>query len=47
VAKLFNGLGVQLGDTPFPGVDLVQALAAVGQQQVGRPTGDELQGRQP
>jgi hypothetical protein len=41
VAKLLDGLGVQLGDAPLPGVDLIQALAAVGQQQVGRATGTQ------
>jgi hypothetical protein len=41
VAKLLHGLGVQLGDAPLPGVHLVQALAAVGQQQVGRATGTQ------
>jgi hypothetical protein len=41
MAKLLNGLGVQLGDAPLPGVDLVQALAAVGQQQVGRTAGPQ------
>jgi hypothetical protein len=39
VAKLLDGLGVQLGDAPLPGIDLVQALAAVSQQQVGRFAG--------
>jgi hypothetical protein len=39
VAKLLAGLGEELGDAPLLGVELLKALAAVGQQQVGRPAG--------
>jgi hypothetical protein len=41
VAKLLHGLGKELGDAPLLGVDLIQALAPVGQQQVGRSAGAE------
>jgi hypothetical protein len=37
VAKLLYGRGIELSDAPLPSVDLLQALAAVGEQQIGRP----------
>ena len=39
VAKLLDRLSEQLGDAPLSGVDLLKALSAVGQQQIGRPAG--------